>query len=40
LRLQTTISFKIEHIKFELHNKLFKANHVSLVFEKNNSIER
>jgi len=38
--LQTTISFKMEHIKFELHIELFNANHVSLVFEKYNSTER
>jgi len=33
LQLQTTISFKMEHIKFELHIKLFSASHASLVFE-------
>jgi len=32
--LQTTISLKMEHIKFELHIKLFNASHVSLVYEK------
>jgi len=31
--LQTTISFEMEHIKFELHIKVFNASHVSLVFE-------
>jgi len=33
LQLQTTISFKMEHIKFELHSKLFNASHASFVFE-------
>jgi len=28
LQLQTTISFKMEHIKFELHIKLFNASHM------------
>jgi len=37
--LQNTISFKMENIKFELPIKLFKANHVSLVYEKHISIE-
>jgi len=37
--LQTTISFKMEHIKFELHIKLFNARHVSLVYDRYNSIE-
>jgi len=29
----------MEHVKFELHIKLFDANHLSLVYEKHNSIE-
>jgi len=33
LQLQTSISFKMELIKFELHIKLFNASHASLVFE-------
>ena len=33
LQLQTTISFKMQHIKFELHIKLFNASHASLLFE-------
>ena len=37
--LQTIISFKMGHIKFELNIKLFNANHVSLVYEKHNSVE-
>jgi len=39
LQLQTTISFKKKHILFELYNKLFIASHISLVFEKHDSIE-
>ena len=39
LQLQTIISFEKKHIYFELYNKLFNASHVSLVFEKHNSIE-
>ena len=37
--VQTTISFKREHIKIELHIKLFNVLHVSFVFEKHNSIK-
>ena len=33
------ISFQKKYIFFELYNKLFNASHVSLVFEKRNSIE-
>jgi len=38
LQLQTTI-FLIEHVKFELQNKLFNASHIPLVSEKHNSNE-
>jgi len=39
LQPQKTIYFKTKHIQFDLYNKLFNASHVSLVFEKHNSIE-
>jgi len=35
--VQTTISFGTD--LFELHNILFNVSHVSLVFEKHNSIK-
>jgi len=39
LQLQTTITFEMKHISFELYTKLFNASHVSLGLEKRNSIE-
>jgi len=39
LQLQTTISFETKHTQSKLCNKLFNASHVSLLFEKHNSIE-
>jgi len=39
LHLQTTMSFQTKHIQSELCNKLFTGSHVSLLFEKDNSIE-
>jgi len=39
LQLQTAISFKTKHIQSELCNKLFNASHVSLLFQKHDSIE-
>jgi len=39
LQLQMPISFEKKHSYIELYNKLLHASHVSLVFEKRNSIE-
>jgi len=39
LQLQMKISFKKQQIYFELYNKLFNARHISLQYEKRNSIE-
>jgi len=38
-QLRTTISFETKHIQSELGNKLFNESHVSLLFEKHNSIK-
>jgi len=39
MQLQTTISFEMEHISFEMPNKLFNVSHVSHVFQKHTSIK-
>jgi len=38
MQQQTTFFFKTKHILSELCNILFNASHVSLLFEKHNSI--
>jgi len=39
-QLQTTISFKMKRINFDMHIKLFNASHASLVFHRNIILSR